>query len=220
MRKEIIAKYIKEFTAWINGESVLVGAPSSMQDASSGKLTWRNVESFKDWKSLDAKYIIDDEYSIFRKSLAEEKTIQCLNIKNNWIDLKNPLFNADVKDYRIKPEEPKFKVGDWVRLIHENTVHQIKYIGSGSSSASVVLTNRNESSVYSKDLIEYKPQPDEWCWFWCSEYNKPIKQLAKFVRMDYSEPEWPFGVTLQNGDSAKFSYCEPFIGDLPQGAKE
>ena len=71
--------------------------------------------------------IINDEYSSYRKALAEGKTIQYENSKLNevwnFVDLtEEDLKQRDISTYcinrlRIKPKEPKepkFKVGDWI----------------------------------------------------------------------------------------------------------
>jgi hypothetical protein len=36
------------------------------------------------------------------------------------------------ENYRIKPEEPKFKVGDWVRDLRDNSVFQINSVNFNS----------------------------------------------------------------------------------------
>lgn len=38
------------------------------------------------------------------KAFSEGKTIQCLNIDNNWEVKDNPAFNVSPEKYRIKPE--------------------------------------------------------------------------------------------------------------------
>lgn len=68
-------------------------------------------------------YVQNDEYSEFRKAHADGKTIQFKKTHigtheitpHQWVDWNsyNFCFNKDT-EYRIKPDEPKFKVGDWV----------------------------------------------------------------------------------------------------------
>ena len=113
MRKETILNYEKEFLAWCKGESILLGAPASMHEK---PLVWREVIDFNDWNPLDTVYVLNDSYSTYRKALAEGKTIEYLNYKEEWENLtKNcrRLEGVPLKELRIKPEEPKFKVGDW-----------------------------------------------------------------------------------------------------------
>ena len=116
MRKETIIKYEKEFIAWCKGESVLLGAPTSMHDRN---LIWREVKDFDDWKPLDTVYVLNDSYSIYRKALAEGKIVQYnfgnhgINRKDfpdSWKDLDQSIGiladRACPENYRIKPEEP------------------------------------------------------------------------------------------------------------------
>jgi len=201
MNKEIIKKYKKEFDWWLEGGTVLLKTTEGV---------WQ--KKVNDHWQYEGPYVINDKYVDFRKALAESKTIQVksYSVYNSfdYTDLTitdaTPLESFCVEDLRIKPDEPKFKVGDWAR-------HPI-------SKIIICITELN--LMYStKHLIPWQPKLGDWCWFWCSEYDKPIKQLAKFIRRDYSEPQWTLEVMLQDGDYAKFSYCEPFIGTLPTNIK-
>jgi len=70
--------------------------------------------------SVTCEYIINDEYAEFRKAIAEGKTIQSRGCdgSGNWFDLGTTthpcIFENKFDTYRIKPDEPQFKVGDWV----------------------------------------------------------------------------------------------------------
>ena len=126
MRKETIIKYEKEFLAWCKDESVLLGAPASMHDKT---LIWREVRDFNDWKPLDTVYVLNDSYSDYRKALAEGKSIEFYELVDEdefdstkdvykWLEWRSATPSSaftKTLNYRIKPEEPKFKVGDWVR---------------------------------------------------------------------------------------------------------
>lgn len=126
MRKETIIKYEKEFLAWCKGDSVLLGAPASMHDRT---LIWREVRDFSDWKPLDTVYVLNDSYSDYRKALAEGKSIEFYELVDEdefdstkdvykWLEWRSATPSSaftKTLNYRIKPEEPKFKVGDWVR---------------------------------------------------------------------------------------------------------
>ena len=118
MRKETIIKYEKEFIAWCKGESVLLGAPTSMYDRN---LIWREVKDLDDWKPLYTVYVLNDSYSIYRKALAEGKTLQYnfgnfgtnkKDFPDSWKDLDLSIGiladRACPENYRVKPEEPKF----------------------------------------------------------------------------------------------------------------
>ena len=195
MRKETIIKYEKEFLAWCKGESVLLGAPISIHDRT---LIWREVRDFKDWKHLDTVYVLNDSYSIYRKALAEGKIIQLdeaakfSDPNRGWVDLSCKSFGGSthlfpVNYYRIKPEEPKFKVGDWVR-VKTNT---FEYDGTARISKGVKrlsksdmwLFNENHYKCSPDNYIEHwQPKPDEWCWFW-NFTDMPI--LAKLISIEY-----------------------------------
>lgn len=107
--------------------------------------------------------VIDDEYVEFRKALAEGKTVQYnfgnygINRKdfpNTWKDLDLSIGiladRAYPENYRIKPEEPKFKVGDWVRDLRDNIVFQINSV---NFNLNLSITN----GVY----IHWQPKPGE-----------------------------------------------------------
>ena len=79
-------------------------------------------------------YIINDEFVEIRKALAEGKTVQYnfgnhgINKKdfpNKWKDLDILIGiladKASPKNYRIKPEEPKVKIGDWCWFWNKGT---------------------------------------------------------------------------------------------------
>lgn len=78
------------------------------------------------WDTV-CKYVQNDEYAELRKAQADGKTIQYNNTPHitieNWIDINSKLtsgvknFTYPCQSYRIKPDEPKFKVGDWIRAI-------------------------------------------------------------------------------------------------------
>ena len=190
--KKAILKYFAEFTAYINGRDVYVMFSNGGH---------RLVDSVDDF-SEDVKYIIlKDSYFIYRKALAEGKTIQVFvdyTTKYNdrtWIDADTIHAYIPVKNYRIKPNEPTFKVGDWV--VYDN---QPEYeIGQWNLKfeQSYILSD-------SKECYElWKPQPNEWCWFW--DNNDSHRLLARYEN------------ALDSDGKHYYGYCEPFIGTLPTG---
>jgi len=223
MRKATIIKYEKEFLAWCKDESVLLGAPASMHDKT---LIWREVRDFSDWKPLDTVYVLNDSYSDYRKALAEGKIVEFKHPQvgyDEWeIVTQEHIFQSVVsgRQYRIKPEEPKFKAGDWVRdgeniyqFIEPSSIHSY------------------ESSLQRCEL--WRPQLGEWCWFYSNgSYDTPC--LRKFIttiddtyialnsqnsrRITLTEvPSFVKGIS----DSyVTYKNCEPFIGQLPSYLKE
>ena len=124
MNKELIKKYKVEFNYWLNGGELLY---SYIDD----KLLWKSMDEID--KNTYPVYIrnpfqlsehhiiiINDEYVEFRKALAEGKTIQMYckydGVPPFWDDMTEVIksigFVMTKDNYRIKPEDHKFKVGD------------------------------------------------------------------------------------------------------------
>ena len=208
MNKELIKKYKAEFDHWLNGGELLYAYID-------GTFSWKNMNAID--KNIYPVYarnpfqiseyhiiIINDEYVEFRKALAEGKIVQEQDYHSKqWFDMKTPDFHgaSDTQYegvYRIKPEELKFKVGDWVRDLRDNRIFQIN---SENFNLNLSITN----GVY----VHWQPKPGEWCWY--SKWDKIVCvefYLCKFV-LDMNEVEPEF----------KHKY-EPFIGELPTFLKE
>ena len=208
MRKETIIKYEKEFIAWCKGESVLLGAPTSMHDRN---LIWREVKDLDDWKPLDTVYVLNDSYSIYRKAMAEGQIVQEQDYFNKqWLDMKTDDFHgaSDTRYegvYRIKPEGPKFKTGDWV--IHNGVAKRVTkavdgYIDSLDNEVAVIM--KEES------LELWEPEDEKYFWY--------KNDLVKF-----HETQANLGLLLESVRGCSYypaeknfeDYCEPFIGKLP-----
>lgn len=215
MRKETILNYEKEFLAWCKGESILLGAPASMHEK---PLVWREVRDFNDWKPLDTVYVLNDSYSTYRKALAEGKSIQMLcrydKMEPIWDDMTEVIKSigfVDVKEnYRVKPEEPKFKVGDWV--IHNGVPKRVTkavdgYIDSLDNEVAVIM--KEES------LELWEPEDEKYFWY--------KNDLVKF-----HETQINLGLLLESARGCSYypaeknfeDYCEPFIGRLPSNLKQ
>ena len=221
MNKELIRKYKDEFDHWLNGGKL------------QAKFVYDQwVEAPKDifsYNMVNFVLVIDDEYVEFRRALAEGKTIQC-NAKENenditytayghmwWTDTTE--FKYATSFYRIKPEEPKFKVGDWV--VHNGVIKQVTMTVNGlinSLDKQLVVIKKEES------LELWQPRPGEWCWVYDKTTRIPV--LRKFVCMntkgetDYTTA---FPYEVENIDPSSilhFRYIEPFIGQLPTILKE
>ena len=201
MRKETIIKYEKEFLAWCKGESVLLGVTDPMHDRT---LIWREVRDFNDWEPLDTVYILNDSYSIYRKAMLEGKTVQEQDyFSKEWRDMKTDDFHcaSDMRYkgvYRIKPEVPKFKVGDWV--VHNGVAKRVTkavdgYIDSLDNEVAVIM--KEES------LELWEPKEGEWC-----------------IMYDIDEDPDADSVTLQKWDGKKKWKPLPFIGKLPPYIKK
>jgi len=148
---ELVKKYKKEFDYLVNGGSVwfryriIEGSEGNV-----GMTVWylSNVvdteweENTTDYWSLpytDLQVVINDKYVEFRKALAEGKVIQVDKAMfydedfdgldsdgSYWIDIatSQPTFGLQPHCYRIKPAEPKFRLGDWITNIETNETYQ------------------------------------------------------------------------------------------------
>lgn len=223
MNKELIKKYKNEFDHWLNG-----GKLQAYYKNDTHPKWWTEEDSMKDSNQSIMEHIlthntdvskvvivIDDAYIEYRKALVEGKTVE-YEIKTisdrhiRWVDIldqpncyntKTKVFNYEISTYRIKPEEPQFKVGDWVR--DGDNIYQFIEPSSDYSY---------QESL--KRCTLWKPKPDEWYWFWNTILENPV--LAKFTTM-YGEY---YGCAVKN-EYTKHTYrhCEPFIGQLPTNLK-
>ena len=212
MRKETIIKYEKEFIAWCKGESVLLGAPTSMHDRN---LIWREVKDFDDWKPLDTVYVLNDSYSIYRKAMAEGQIVQEQDYFNKqWLDMKTDDFHgaSDTRYeavYRIKPEGPKFKKGDWV--IHNGVHKRVTKVADG-----YIDSLDNEVAVIMKEESLELWEPEDEKYFW---YKNDLVKIH--------ETQANLGLLLQSARGGSYypaeknfeDYCEPFRGKLPTTLK-
>lgn len=208
MNKELIKKYKAEFDHWLNDGKLLHKDEFG---------NWENTRDIWDLRSERIKaVVINDEFVEFRKALAEGKIVQ-YNFGNYGInrkDFPNTWKNLDLsigiladracpENYRIKPEESKFKVGDWVTDGIEVWQHK----------ENCRVKNQTSWSLW-------KPKPGEWCWFYQSKREIPtLGNLKYFSDKDsfcaYSTPKASMSVKY-------FKHCEPFLGQLPtnlQGIK-
>jgi len=193
MNKELIKKYKKEFEWWLNGGNILIKRNND---------EWKLEYPY--WSGDNIKYIIDDEYVEFRKALVEGSTIQYnpqTITHDRWDDLTlsaNDEFGCKLSHYRIKPEEPEFKAGDWITFgLSEDTLEQVVRIDADG------FPEISENSSRIEDAELWKPQLNEWCLFY-----EP-KNLSCYYLMQSSGN----GTSSKNGHN--WTCCEPFIGTLP-----
>lgn len=201
MNKELIKKYFEEFKHWLNGGKViskytLLSEWSDCQDENIWRIPSKNI--------TEVLIVIDDYYVEFRKALAEGKTIEYLGYKNEWKNLTEncrKLEGVCLSKLRIKPEEPKFKVGDWLVntkyhsskpfLVDEIWVNHIKEHGRTIGGTTVKTGNL-------KDFEIWQPAIGEWC-----------------VMYDTEEDPNANSITLQKWDGKGKWTPIPFIGQLP-----
>ena len=209
MNKELIKKYFKEFNHWLDGGNVQAfyikdDEPKWITDEECIEYEGHDNFSHIMQNSLepeDVLIIIDDEYVHFRSALAEGKTIQYRNLNidafKDWQNLENLKFNPNF-EHRIKPEAPKFKVGDWV--VHNGVIKQVTKAVDG-----LIDSLDNQVAVIMKDesLELWEPKEGEWC-----------------IMYDMGEYPDANSVTLQRWNNKSKWKPIPFIGKLPPYIKK
>ena len=216
MNKQLINKYKLEFDYFLN----------------EGKILYKHIHSNAWWNEDPWNYsidyvtaiIINDEYSIYIKALAEGKTVQA-NINYwsfpeteefNWQDIASPdSFNKfNLINLRIKPNEPKFKVGDFVRYVHSTQAIALEI--NNINGNRYYFTN-SEMSCLKHELEPWTPVKGEWCWFYYNPDNK-YSHLAQFYDMNISEDNSLS--TFMSSPITKWKCCEPFLNSRPSYLKD
>jgi hypothetical protein len=219
MNAELIKQYKPEF------DHQLYGGKLQHRDEFG---EWHSTRDI--WDSKDGQItavVVDDEYLPFRKALAEGKTVQYnfgnhgINRKDfpdSWKDLDQSIGiladRACPENYRIKPNEPKFKVGDWVQHIELSSTYgshilKIEEIDERNKSLGFVSLIGQGKTLHSNLAKLWKPEPDDYCWFWDLSKQTPILgQYAEFENRIARK-------ACEYLELKTYSYCEPFIGTLP-----
>ena len=243
MNKELIKIYFEEFKHWLNGGNIQAfyikdDEPKWITDEECREYEGHDNFNHIIQNSLepdDVLIVIDDDYVELRKALAEGKIIQLdeaakfSDPNRGWVDLSCKSFGSStqlfpVNYYRIKPEEPKFKVGDWA--VNKTSKQRIvkKITSICGDSVTVGNTEVGINVMLINDLELWEPKPGEWCWVYDKTTRIPV--LRKFVCMntkgetDYTTA---FPYEVENIDPSSilhFRYIEPFIGQLPTILKE
>lgn len=215
MNKKLIKKYKTEFDHWLNGEDITVVLNNG---------GWLDTSSFNwsDYTNSEVKYIvINDEYVEFRKALAEGKTIEVYNngyykqlLLNEWVPMDSLRINTSipVKDYRIKPEESKFKVGDWV--VSDTNIVPIRITQIVDDK---FFVDKNSCRMWVGGNCElWQPKEGEWCWFGVL--------LVKVESISENPTIYTLYTKTSDGQEHKMveTDCnlEPFIGELPSFIKD
>ena len=153
------------------------------------------------WR-LNTLYIINDIYSEYRKAIAMGKQVQYYKqLTATWEDLETTNPNISFKEvgYRIKPEEPKFTIGNWVVSILKDESKETWRI---QTSSDIELIN---SSFYKSTKL-WMPNNKKYCWF----YDSPNK-IPRLNQFESEVDGWYFTTS-----GIRYQYCEPFTGKLPQ----
>ena len=205
MNKELILKYKTEFDHWLNGGELLIRNNDENIWINMTKVHW-------DMNYKTVSIIIKDEFSELRKALCDGKIIQIWGVLEQhvseaskdiygWKDIKsfkhNSTFRGEIHDYRIKPEEPKFKAGDFVKT---------------PTSIAIVIEHNGKlfaSNNYDlQDCTKWKPSHKELCYFTHDTNTKTSAILREFREISKDG----FYVDCFG---ARFIYCEPFLNSKP-----
>ena len=159
--------------------------------------------------------VIDDIYCTYRTALAEGKQLQvnlahlyagtfaCLD--NNgcyWQDYTTGNFILQPHCYRIKPEEPELKVGDWI-TVNGPAGTFIECI-SGINDDTYVLSGTN--ICYKSQATKWEPREGDLCVVWD---NDDIA-CAVIIKFDYIDASSKYSCSDTLWDN-----CMPFTGILP-----
>ena len=221
MNKELINKYKHEFDHWLNGGSTLLG----IRNLVSSTIRWYPSISDpfeEESTSGELLVIINDEYVEFRKALAEGKVIEYLGQSSNlWHEVPEPDFNLHPTCYRIKPDEPKFKVGDFVRVAPKSNR---AITNSGTTEFTGIIRVIDKYNLYnirgidgtdwfeSDDIQPWTPIKGEWCWFYDNPNKDKYCNLSQFNEM-YNN----YFMSITN---TPWKCCEPFLNSIPSYLKD
>ena len=209
MNKELINKYKPEFDHWLNDGSILVKYVNKNQ-AESGYKDWHEDNNVFE-SNLDYLIIINDQYSIYRKALAEGKTIEYLGQSSNlWHEVPEPIFILHPTCYRIKPDEPKFKVGDFVTPLNRDINCSVWKIDK------VLSCNTLESGIILLDprtVQLWTPIKGEWCWFYDNPNKDKYCNLSQFGGESNER-------CFKTNYGTPWNFCEPFLNSLPSYLKD
>ena len=221
MNIDTIKKYKNEFDHFVNGGKLLCAR------ARDYKLNWLkatgNHPEFFNTNDEYYIYIIDDEYVEFRKALAEGKTIQIYDVieqhisdpsldRFEWRDFKSftpsSSFSKTPDLYRIKPDEPKFKVGDFVTPLNRDINYSVWKIDKVLSCNTLVS---GSTMLDPRTIKPWTPVKGEWCWF-CDNKSSKSAALAKFNKINNN-----YFISITD---MHWQFCEPFLNSIPSYLKD
>lgn len=127
---------------------------------------------------------------------------------------QNLISKNVAENYRTKPEEPKFKVGDWV--VNKTSKQRIikKVTSTYSDSVTVGDTEAGINVMLINDLELWKPEKGEYCWFWNKGTTITILELLEIMD-DGNRKYFAAMPNIPHSLGGYYQYCEPFLGTLP-----
>ena len=224
MNIELIKKYKAEFDHFLNEGKLLTRTKSDFiwNDEINENLMWN-------FEIQDIDIIINDEFSELRKALYDGKIIQIWEVIKQhvsdsskdiygWKDFKsfkpNSPFDGEIHNYRIKPEEQKFKAGDFIRHRHLKTCHIVTNINQGEFSDKIsTRPSLSFDDDFSSEYIKWTPSHKELCYFTHDTNTKTSAILREFREISKD------GFYVDCFGS-RFIYCEPFLNSKPSWFKD
>ena len=189
MNKQLINKYKPEFDYWLNGGKLLcyTEVDGSYYEVTDEK--WDFV--------CDIGFIINDEFVEFRKAVAEGKTIQIYDVieqhisdpsldRFGWRDFKSftpsSSFSKTPDLYRIKPDEPKFKIPAYFKELSSGIV--VKFTEEISNSCFGIIVESSLQTPQKNKGFEWRcwdifSHPERWEYL--PNYNEPKFKVGDFV---------------------------------------
>ncbi len=130
---------------------------------------------------IQDKYVQNDKHVEARKWKVDGRQLQRRTLwgdncsfNKEWedYDKSNPIYlhhNGTEVEYRIKPEESAFKIGDWVittlnEIIQVNRVCSSTELFLGNSKRYIHVDGSCGTTI--NDIKLWKPTEGEWCVFW------------------------------------------------------
>ena len=113
----------------------------------------------------------------------------------------------------VNPEEPKFKVGDWVIEIHSTTKAQVLELFGNQIRVKFCYPDAIITTD-SSDFIPWAPKKGDWCWFWNKGTTITILELLETVE-DGNRKYFAAMPNIPHSLGGYYQYCEPFFGILP-----
>ena len=203
MNKELINKYKPEFDHWLNEGKILYKHTNSN--------AWWNEEPWDYSPDYIIAIIINDEYVEFRKALVEGKVIEYLGQSSNlWHEVQEPEFNLHPTCYRIKPDEPKFKVGDFVTPLNREINCSVWQIDKVLSCNTVVASS---IMLDPRTIQLWAPVKNEWCWFYDNPKKNKYCNLSQFGGESNER-------CFKTNCGIPWDFCEPFLNSLPSYLKD
>lgn len=178
--------------------------------------SWGGVRPFEvltnpDWLETST-YIPNDEYVEFRKAQAEGKPLQ-ISYKDTQRDMWGPwydkfkltwrTYHPSTVRIRIKPDEPEFKVGDWVRRKSE-VFHKIDIV---DKNYRLKYSTEKLKDTIKDDCELWEPQEGDVVVCWTN--GKLVREIIKLEMADY---EMDFESCQAIDFIRRFDNCIPYIG--------